>query len=864
MKERACDGVRPLLSAYLEDEVSAGERAAIEGHLLHCEACQKQMIAEQTLTNVLEEGRPARASTARRGWWRQAAAVAVFGLGILGLQMLLGPRPAYGSATHQFLSVAPAWLLQAGATTALGYTNHFELGTPGHSVSIDVSGVGALRATGPAAFELDGSSEGWKLVLLRGEVQAEIRPGGALFVVSSLGSRSLGPGTHHACLTRAFFEGQPGQEPARTPAQLFDAGVRAFFQGQDMPQAEACFRSAWEHPDASEDQRNQSLFYLSAALSRQERYAEAIAAAHTWLERYPADDSRAYVLFFDGVHHDRLGLRAQAEAIWSGLIEDYPDSDMVEHARAALGAAPDPQRPPARTGAAAGGKWQVPAASAPESGYCVVRMGLDSGAAADAAFLEVAGQAARFHGAGDGGIVDFDGADFDGLRQELQRRRPAQVLFVVKPQDLDVDLHRRILLLSAQLDPDAFPDFTFGYFTARDGACLRELWRRTEEVHRAGLSAHTWIETSVRTGAKSGVVAGDIPELAEAAGFQGSGLGFSIVESDPEVLDFARARLADLQQAGVISMTGNGDPQGVWLFDDRRNIDASKHWDFAPGKVGYDPAGEMPRITADFFHALRLQSPVVWSGTCHSASTGRVFVEGDIVSTFGRTQGTTVYELQPQESLGLSLLGAGAVALLAPIASNHGYAVLNETEFALEQGASLGAAVKSTWDDVFLQAGGELVLELHGSMPAAAEDVMQGGGANRILIGDPALAPFRPTAHPLEQVEVRNRGEQGFDVLVTWKEGFHPKAWDMFGGDRRADWRILARVALEDGMLPPGTVFTVDGRVTDPQGNELPYALAHAAVESHAGRRTLFLQANAARERVQDHSALQASFQVRW
>jgi hypothetical protein len=187
----------------------------------------------------------------------------------------------------------------------------------------------------------------------------------------------------------------------------------------------------------------------------------------------------------------------------------------------------------------------------------------------------------------------------------------------------------------------------------------------------------------------------------------------------------------------------------------------------------------MPRILAGDFRALKLDRPVVWSGTCHSASTHRVFVEGDIVSTFGSSERTELYEMPLAESLGLSLIDAGAVALLAPIGANHGYAVDLETEFALANGASLGEIVKSTWDDVFLQARGELTLVLpEAGAPHSydGEPVMQGGGVNRVLLGDPTLRPFAATAVPRERTTVQNVHDRSFDVVVEWDKGFHAAA----------------------------------------------------------------------------------------
>ena len=181
----------------------------------------------------------------------------------------------------------------------------------------------------------------------------------------------------------------------------------------------------------------------------------------------------------------------------------------------------------------------------------------------------------------------------------------------------------------------------------------------------------------------------------------------------------------------------------------------------------------------------------------------RVFVEGDIVSTFGRTERATLYRLPLRQSVALAMIDAGATAFLCPIGANHGMAVSREVDFALENGATLGETIKSTYDDVHLAARGDLVLDIQvdGEPHAHREYVMQGGGANRILIGDPALAPFAATALPHERTEIRKTADTGFDVVVTWQPDFHARGWDMYGRDRERDWSIRTRVAL-DGVVP--------------------------------------------------------------
>ncbi|MBM4059609.1 MAG: hypothetical protein FJ265_00720 [Planctomycetes bacterium] len=505
---------------------------------------------------------------------------------------------------------------------------------------------------------------------------------------------------------------------------------------------------------------------------------------------------------------------------------------------AALLQAPLPQVPPATP----------PPPAAPRA--AVVTIALDAADAGDRDFLAVAKAAAKFHGAPQ---LAWDGTDDAALRTRLLGHgSPPAVLFFVRPERFDVTLHRRILLALAGLDDDPCADAAFGYLTARDGKALAALWARTEELHRQGLRGRIWHSAGVASGMQSTIYRGHRSELERAAGFAGDSYYFGIVEQDPDVRAFVRRALPQLAQANVLEWSGNGDPQGIWLFDGDRNLQREKHWDYEPGKVGQDPGGAMPRLLAADVRTMQLPGTIVWSGTCHAAATHRVVLEGDIVSTFGRAERGTVHLLPLDQSLGLSFLDAGAVALLAPVGPNHGMSAMRESEFALREGASLGEAVKSSWDDVLLAARGPLRLDLveGGKFVDRGEHVMQGGGANRVLLGDPTLRPFAATRDPREQVAVERTGGGAFTVRVDWAQGFHARAWDMYGTDRERGACVPVRVAV-DGLLPAGcTAVRAEAAATGAGGEVLPFAMAHAVLERFAGRRFLHLQANAPRAAV--------------
>jgi len=489
--------------------------------------------------------------------------------------------------------------------------------------------------------------------------------------------------------------------------------------------------------------------------------------------------------------------------------------------------------------------------------YLVVAVDLPGEQDAEPGYRRAASRAALFH---EGNVFDWDGRDFEALAAALRERSPANVLFVVRPAALDVVLHRRLLLLSLKLDSDAFADFGFGYLTAATGEGCERLWQRNEELHKKTPIAGEWWQASVCSGDKSFAIADSPPPIARAAGFHGAHHYFGTGDAAQEKA--VERALAALPKAAVAEFTGCGDPQGIWLFSDRRNMQRDLHWDYEPERVGQDPDGKMPRLLAARFRGLSLPSPIVWSGTCHSGAVDRVFVEGDIVSTFGRTERATVHRLKPEESLSLAWIDAGAVALCVPIGANHGLAVSRETAFALGNGASLGETLKSTWDDVCFGAGGELRLDLpvEGGPHLHGEAVMQGGGANRLLIGDPALRPFRKVLDPQQSVATA-AADGGFRIVVERKEGFAASAWDMYGQTRPDDWRVAVRVLLAD-LVPAGAkVLTITCSATGADGHLLPYTARRAMIEDLDGERWLHVQANGPRKEV-ENKAVRAVFEV--
>ena len=880
-RDVSCTEAEPLLFALLEDEVDEGERERLTAHLRRCGACRRRLERERELTHALApaalrpaarpDGAAAVSPGRRRLAWPLAAAAAVVGIGITVFS-IFGGRTAYGSIAPA--RYEPTLRLANGVNVALASHNHVVV-PANENDTIELLATGTLRVAGPAVIELDRAPDAWKLVLLRGQVAATLLPGAPLQVSSVHGARTLNGGAHLITMNPAWYADTAAAQEA-TPAELLQSGYTQFFQLVDMASAEATFRAAWKHPKATEEEQGRALFYLWSSVGRQQRYDDAVALQSEWMRLHPDDPSYDYVLLFQGVYLRESGHEPEARAVWDEIVRRAKNEELAEIARGYLGAAG------ATTPGATQGKPRakqsadryvsdrlLPDGARQVGTKVVVAYGLDPKNADHARFRKIAEKAVARDKAT---LVECADADFERLAKALRELLPESVLFVLPPEALDVKLHRQVVLLSRSLDEDVFPDFTFGWFTARDGKAAEALWERTCETQKKGLASKVWTSTFVTEGMKSCEYPDYGLDVVVAAGFARRAFAFATRESDPAVLDFVHGNLKRLADAGVVSMTGNGDPQGIWLFDDARNADPKTHWKFDPSRVGSDPKGEMPRIKAGEFRELKLDRPVVWSGTCHSAATHRVFVEGDIVSTFGSSEKMELYEMPLAESMGLSILDAGAVALLAPIGANHGYAVDLETEFALENGASLGEIVKSTWDDVFLQARGELTLVLPkaGGPPThQGEPIMQGGGVNRVLLGDPTLRPFRATAIPREKTTVRNvsdgKSGRSFDVVVEWDKGFHTRGWSLYSAAPTTSRRIAARVRL-DALLPAHEAARLAAslRVVNGKGEALAgFVLTHAEPEVFHGHRFLHLQASAP-DRVLDETDVRATFSVTW
>ncbi|MEK7866442.1 MAG: lanthionine synthetase LanC family protein [Planctomycetota bacterium] len=432
-----------------------------------------------------------------------------------------------------------------------------------------------------------------------------------------------------------------------------------------------------------------------------------------------------------------------------------------------------------------------------------------------------------------GTIIPFRPDRLASAHRQLARVGARHVAVVLQPEDLDVNLHRRLLAISTRMDDDAFCDFAIGYITGPTPEAALKLVESAIAVEKVG-AARTAVEAAVVSEVKSFTTDDPPMALAGELGFEGKSIYWATREADPDVLGFVQDHLKDLEGRGVVMLSGNGDPEGIWLFADDRNIDDSKHWPFDSKRVGEDPNGEMPRILAKDLRGLDLSRAVVWSGTCHSGVTRRAFIGPDIVSTFGTVDCVTKYMVPADRSLALAILGNGPAAYLAPIGPNHGYATLVEAHRALATGMPLGDVMRTSYNEVVLAEGCRLSPPVFvPGEPEPAEDPMRGNAVNRLLFGDPACRPF--PAADRDAVKATRDGDRVHCEVVDGDAGVF---WDMYAGGQGAQERIYVVVELPGDFPEVGSVTT--------ESKDVAITGCRWGVEEIDGKRWIHLVANAA------------------
>ncbi|MHC5035801.1 MAG: hypothetical protein ACYTHM_00665 [Planctomycetota bacterium] len=413
---------------------------------------------------------------------------------------------------------------------------------------------------------------------------------------------------------------------------------------------------------------------------------------------------------------------------------------------------------------AAGKGTQVPA------GYVVL-----AGMKKESAYYKVAEKMAEFR---KGTIVPFDPNDPNAVKEDLKKLGARYVCVVVEPSAMDVNLLHRMVTLSVALDEDPFCDFAFGFITGKTAKGAMDFVENIIKADKMALPKR-FVKQGVTTSGKSRVLPSGGLSIIRAAGYPGKTVYTAAVESDKDVRAFVEKNISLLSGGGIISFGGCGDPEGIWLFSDKRNRAREKHWPYSPEKVGYDPKGEMPRVMATDFKNLELFPSVIWSGVCHMGAVENVYVMGDIVSTFGRVESITLHKMPVEKSLALTLIERGAVAMVCAITANHGFRSLIEQAHVFETGDRLGDMMRAgNHDLVIADDEGKLqgvgIFRVGGPQhDRNVHNPFWGEPQSRLLYGDPYYKPFEAVGdadkYQVSKVKAKEDGT-GFEISCTIRD----------------------------------------------------------------------------------------------
>ncbi|MEE9393863.1 MAG: FG-GAP-like repeat-containing protein [Planctomycetota bacterium] len=314
-----CDVLEPLLFAFTEGEVSEAERLEIDEHLCGCARCSERVEEERRLTTALRADRTLSLRPTRRPR-RRWGTLGALGVGcvatLVAVFMFMEPS-AYGSITRKNLDPN---LDVSQQERDLGRSNHVAL-PAGSAASIEIDGVCSINATGPVTFELDKVDQGWKLTLIKGQIQVTREQPASkvtMVVVNAAGRHVLDRGNH-------VFDAvaKVDQPPSLQAARLMQLGFEAFYEADDMKLAAKFLQEAADHPEAGQTLRAQALFYLAAAQSNAENHKEALKTAKLW--RLTSNEPECEVInSITAAANWELGQRKEAVALWERMLRLNP------------------------------------------------------------------------------------------------------------------------------------------------------------------------------------------------------------------------------------------------------------------------------------------------------------------------------------------------------------------------------------------------------------------------------------------------------------------------------------------------------------------------------------------------------------
>jgi len=417
-------------------------------------------------------------------------------------------------------------------------------------------------------------------------------------------------------------------------------------------------------------------------------------------------------------------------------------------------------------------------------------------------------------------VLAFDPQQVDAVKSELIAAKARYVAVVLKPQDIDVNLARKLLMMSTELDSDPFSDFAYGFITgatAADAEAFLDgiIKAEKDKIEDTPLTISGYAASSlnmVYTSTTSYLQYLSPKSYSEVY----------LETGDPGVLTFFSQNAHHLEGAKLLDIGENGDPHMLWLFTGGNSV--PDIWDYDPAKVENPPVKRVG-LASDDIGKLSLYPAVAYNGACHSGVLKKTLVESDIKATFGDTKGTVrFYTMSDDFSFALSILKTGLTGYFAPIGANNandkGEEVYNtflyneplgDIHKRVIDGVVMGFIGNSPKLRIFVDGESAYQYETLASGSYKPEDfgfsssVMLSGRANRIFYGDPKFNPF--AKHQSSKLQLVTNKLTSIDATTSKLElSFDKPAvyfplWDKFhDGGTRVYTTVLLPAELAGGV----------------------------------------------------------------
>jgi hypothetical protein len=615
--------------------------------------------------------------------------------------------------------------------------------------------------------------------------------------------------------------------------ELLEQAKTAWSAGRYQDAADAYRNLRDRFPDHPFVASGDAQFWLWCSLGPAGKDAEQIVEIERFLKDYPKSRSCGYALFFLGAAYDKTGNTAKAKEAWKMLLKEFPDDEIARHAKIAL-----------EGGASAG----------PQVTGNRVTLGDDfidyaRGAATWLESVAVAGE--------NGGLKWLQCNDAKAFSLNFYDGASGVCLFYLNMFRVTGDAKYRALAEMSAAPPDAralkdadgffwedeneLPDGTVcrrsspALYSGASG--LGSVFLRLHEV----LGGEKWLDLA--RGAADRIAAGcekksDMPWGENTDVISGAaGIGLFMLEihaatGKKRYLDCAKTAGEWLVKRAVKdgdglkwrSMAGlerfytgfSHGTAGIVCFlarlseagGDKDFLDAAE-----AGAAWLVKNAVAERGGLKWFHYGPENLKEFMSGWCHGpAGTCRMFLE------LHRMTGKAEY---------LDIAKKGAAWLMLTLEPSK-----KETMF---HGLSMCCGA----------AGGKLdIMPLVPGAPEPQEDPMRGGGANRLLYGDPACAPFASSGTEWLKKTVE-LSEDGGELRVNCAvlDETAPVFWDMFGGNQEKPEAVVAVVEIPKGF-DAGGVLSVTAELSGAKDGGKLKCLC--AVELVDGKMLLHLKAGGA------------------